>query len=74
MTIGAPCRWAIQAASGSVAADASEATSIFTGLAGMIIAAMRMTTVFHDRPRPPMRSARPVQVLITATPTAFSTK
>jgi len=71
---GAPRVCAIQAASGSVDAATTEATSILRGDAGRIIAATRMTTVFQERPRPPLTEAKPVQALSSATPAAFSTK
>src|SRR5215467_8441371 len=71
--IGAPLRCAIHAASGSIAADTSAAASIRRGVAGTTIAAIRITTVFHDKPRPPLSAAKFVVTLMKATAAAFTT-
>jgi hypothetical protein len=72
--IGAPRRCAIHTASGSVAAAIIEAASIRPGVTGRIIAATRITTVFHDRPRSSGDAPRCVQVLNNATIAALRTK
>src|SRR5688572_23637266 len=46
---GKPRKWAIQTPSGSIDAAASDATSIFVGVLGMIIEETRITIVAHDR-------------------------
>ena len=70
---GAPLKCTIHDASGSIDAATSDAASILRGVAGRIMAATRITTVFHDKPRPLLTAARPVKVLSSATAAAFST-
>src|SRR5262245_12515624 len=73
-TAGAPRRCVIQMATGYVAAEILAAARICRGEAGRTIAPMRMTTVFQERPTPPLNDVNPLHVFRRATAAAFNTK